>query len=137
MSGEISLKFPGGKKVDAEIKDFTIKTDQPIYQGGEGVSPAPFDLFLASIATCSGIYLLSFCQERGISTDELGLIMTKETDKERKMIKRLNIEIKLPHDFPRKYEKAVIKAVNQCSVKRHMLEPPEFQFNLIYQEAKR
>jgi len=132
MSKEIRLKFPGGKRVDAEMKGFTIKTDQPVYQGGEGSSPAPFDLFLASIATCAGIYLLSFCQNRNISTEDLGLIMTKEIDKDKKMIKRLNMEIQLPLDFPKKYEKAVVKSVNQCSVKRHMLEPPEFQLNLSY-----
>jgi len=113
MSREIILKFPGGKRVDAVMKGFTIKTDQPVYQGGEGSSPAPFDLFLASIATCAGIYLLSFCQNRNISTEDLGFIMTKEIDKDKKMIKRLNMEIQLPPDFPKKYEKAVVNAVNQ------------------------
>jgi ribosomal protein S12 methylthiotransferase accessory factor len=136
MSGEIKLRFPGGKRVDAEIKGFTIKTDQPVYQGGEGSSPAPFDFFLASIATCSGIYLLSFCQKRNISTQDLGLIMTREVDKNKKMIKTINMEIQLPHDFPKKYEKAVVSAINQCSVKRHMMEPPEFEFHLNYLKNK-
>jgi putative redox protein len=132
MSGEIKLKFPGGKRVDAEMKGFTIKTDQPIYQGGEGSEPAPFDLFLVSIATCSGIYLLSFCQSRGIPTKDLGFIMTKDIDKDKMMIKSLNMKISLPPDFPKKYEKAVINAINKCSVKRHLLEPPEFKFTFDY-----
>ncbi|MBD3414311.1 MAG: osmotically inducible protein C [Candidatus Aminicenantes bacterium] len=130
MNDEIKLTFPGGKRVNAEVKGFTIETDQPVYQGGEGSSPAPFDLFLASIATCSGIYLLSFCQSRKISTEELGLVMTKEIDKDKKMIKKIIIKIQLPPDFPKKYHRAVVSAVSQCSVKRHMVDPPEFQFML-------
>ena len=54
-------RFGGGLKVDAEYRGFTIKTDQPFHEGGEGRRPAPFDLFLASLATCAGFYVLAFC----------------------------------------------------------------------------
>jgi len=127
MEDEIKVTFPGGKKVDAEYKGFVIRTDQPVHQGGEGTAPAPFDLFLASIATCAGIYVLSFCQNRGISVDEAALTMRKEIDPRTKRISKLAIEIHLPEDFPEKYEQAVIKAVNGCAVKIHMQNPPEFE----------
>ena len=31
----IEVSFSGGKKVNAKFKNFTIKTDQPICDGGE------------------------------------------------------------------------------------------------------
>lgn len=127
MEDEMRVTFPGGKKVDAEYKGFVIRTDQPVHQGGEGTAPAPFDLFLASIATCAGIYVLSFCQKRGISVDEAALTMRKEIDPQTKRISKLAIEIHLPEDFPEKYEQAVIKAINGCAVKIHMQNPPEFE----------
>ena len=126
MGDEMKVIFPGGKKVDAEYRGFSIKTDQPVYQGGEGTAPAPFDLFLASIATCSGLYVLAFCQNRGISLENAYLTMRKEVDSQAKKISKLVIEIHLPGDFPEKYKRAVIKSVNSCAVKAHMENPPEF-----------
>lgn len=130
MDKEMIITFPGGQRVDAQYKGFLIKTDQPVYQGGEGSAPAPFDLFLVSIGTCAGIYVLSFCQNRSISTEDLSLTMTSERNPETKRIGRIRIGIQLPAEFPAKYTNAVIKAINGCSVKLHMENPPLFEVNV-------
>jgi ribosomal protein S12 methylthiotransferase accessory factor len=127
MDEEMKVIFPGGMRVDVEYKGFIIKTDQPVYQGGDGSYPAPFDLFLASIATCSGIYVLSFCQNRGIPLNDSALVMRTKRNLDTKMIDKIIIEIQLPPEFPDKYKKAVIKAVNTCSVKDHILKALEFE----------
>ena len=129
MNKEIKVTFPGGLRVDAEYKGRVIKTDQPVYQGGEGTAPAPFDLFLASIATCSGIYVLFFCQKRGIPIDNASVVMRTERNPEKKMIEKIVIDVHLPPEFPEKYKSAVLKAVDTCSVKAHMIDPPEFELN--------
>jgi ribosomal protein S12 methylthiotransferase accessory factor len=126
MNENIKVSFPGGKKVDAEYRGFVIKTDQPVSQGGEGTAPAPFDLFLASIATCAGYYVLAFNQSRGLSLENISLVLKKERNPETKRIEKIFIDINLPADFPEKYKSAVIKSVNSCAVKIHMLYPPEF-----------
>src|SRR5215471_4208280 len=59
---DIEVSFPGGKRVDAQVGEFAIRTDQPEALGGAGTAPTPYDLFLASLATCAGIYVLGFCQ---------------------------------------------------------------------------
>ena len=126
MNDEMKVYFPGGKKVDAEYKGFVIKTDQPVYQDGEGTAPAPFDLFLASIATCAGYYVLAFCQRRGLSFENISVVLNKERNPETKRIEKIFIHINLPSDFPEKYKTAVIKSVNSCAIKIHMHYPPEF-----------
>jgi ribosomal protein S12 methylthiotransferase accessory factor len=113
--------------VEAEYKGFVIKTDQPAYSGGEGSEPSPFDLFLASLATCAGYYVLTFCNKRGISTEKAAVVMRTSRNPETKMIEKISIEIQLPPEFPEKYKKAVIKAVDSCSVKIHILNPPAFE----------
>jgi len=129
MDKEITVTFPGGMRVDAEYKGRVIETDQPVYQGGEGTAPAPFDLFLASIATCSGFYVLAFCQKRGISTEKASVVMKTERNPESKMIEKISIEVQLPPEFPEKYKSAVLKAVDTCTVKAHIMNPPEFELN--------
>jgi len=127
MDREMKISFPGGLRVDAEYKGFVIKTDQPVYSGGDGSAPAPFDLFLASIATCAGYYVLAFCNKREIPTEKAAVVMKTRRNSETKRIEKISIEIQLPPEFPEKYKKAVIKAVDSCSVKAHILNPPVFE----------
>ncbi len=124
MDREMKISFPGGLRVDAEYKGFVIKTDQPVYSGGDGSAPAPFDLFLASIATCAGYYVLAFCNKREIPTEKAAVVIKTRRNPETKRIEKISIEIQLSPEFPEKYKKAVIKAVDGCTVKAHILNPP-------------
>jgi putative redox protein len=124
---EIKVTFPGGLRVDAEYKGFVIKTDQPVQHGGSGTAPAPFDLFLASIAACAGFYVVAFCRERDIPADKAGVVVRPEKDPVSKLIGKISIEIQLPGDFPERYKKAIIKAVDTCTVKLNILKAPAFE----------
>jgi ribosomal protein S12 methylthiotransferase accessory factor len=122
---EIVVTFGGGVKVDASLKGFTIKTDQPVKAGGDNSAPSPFDLFLASLATCAGYFVVAFCRERKLSVEGLSLRMTWTRNPETKLIGRVLVEILLPDGFPEKYRAAVVKAASQCTVKAHLADPPE------------
>jgi putative redox protein len=123
---EMEVVFPGGKKVDANYNGFTIKTDQPIRGGGDGSAPAPFDLFLASIGTCAGIYVLGFCQQRGIPTDGMKIVQRMEIDPIKRGIGGITLEIQVPANFPEQYKEAVIRSAELCAVKKYLQDPPEF-----------
>ena len=121
---EIQVTFPGGLRVDALYRGFTIQTDQPVYSGGQESAPAPFDLFLASLATCAGYYVLAFCRQRQIPTEGLALTMRTEKDAATKMIGRIAIDIALPNGFPERYKDAAVRAAEMCAVKAHLQKPP-------------
>jgi ribosomal protein S12 methylthiotransferase accessory factor len=122
----IEVKFPGGVKVDAHIEPFVISTDQSVKAGGEGSYPAPFSLFLASLATCAGYYVKAFCDSRHLETDGISLTMDTEYDQLNKMISKIIIKIIVPMNFPEKYDNALINAANVCAVKRHLSDKIEF-----------
>ncbi len=126
-TNEITIVFSDGLKVDAEFKGFLVKTDQPVHQGGGGTAPSPFDLFLASLATCAGFYALEFCQARKIPTRELAVSMGTERGAVSKMIDKVTIRVDLPPGFPEKYKEAIVKAIDHCAVKAHILRPPQFE----------
>lgn len=127
----MAVSFPGGKRVDAEVGGFTVRTDQPPHAGGGGTAPAPFDLFLASIATCAGIYVKGYCDARGIASDGLGLEMQVERDSEQRMVTRLALEIRLPEGFPEKHREGVVRAAELCAVKKHLLHPPAIEIHTV------
>jgi ribosomal protein S12 methylthiotransferase accessory factor len=126
MGKDMKVTFPGGTRVDASYRGYVIETDQPVYQGGGGSAPAPFDLFLASLATCAGWYVLSFCQQRNIPLDGASVVLETERDPQAKMISKIILNVNLPPEFPEKYKGAVVKAINLCAVKKHMEDPPSF-----------
>jgi len=125
---EMKITFPGGKKVNAEFDGAVIKTDQPASSGGEGSAPSPFEYFLASIGTCAGIYALSFCQERNISTEGMSISQQMEFTEVagKRRVSKVSLELTLPPGFPEKYRKAIVKAAELCSVKKAIFDPPEF-----------
>jgi ribosomal protein S12 methylthiotransferase accessory factor len=125
MAMEIS--FPGGKKVDAIFKGFTIKTDQSEKDDGEGSAPTPTFLFLASLGTCAGIYALNFCEKRKIDTEKLKLTLEFESDQKTHMIKKVKMRLALPPSFPEKYIPAIVRAMDLCYVKKHLHASPEFE----------
>mgnify|MGYP000871458913 FL=1 len=117
---DAKISFPGGLQVNAEYGPFTIVTNQ------DGTAPAPFTLFLASLGACAGIYALSFCKQRGLNHEGLEILQRTTSDPETHMITEVALEIKLPAEFPEKYRSAIVRAVDQCAVKKHLLQPPTF-----------
>ena len=124
---KIEIDFEGKKGVNANAKGFLIKTDQPVSAGGEGSAPEPFTLFMASIGTCAGIYVKSFCDQRGIPSNKIRLIQRSSYSREKGLVDKIDISIILPPEFPEKYKEAVIKAANLCAVKKHLADPPEIK----------
>lgn len=122
----MQISFPGGVSVAAQLDSFQVLTDQPVAAGGDGSAPSPYDLFLASIGTCAGFFALRFCQQRDLPTEGLGLSLDYRRHPETKALQQVDIKIKLPTGFPEKYRPAIIKATDQCAVKKALLEPPEF-----------
>ncbi len=124
---EISVDFPGGAQVDAHFGTFTVSTAQPQKYGGKNSAPAPFELFLAALATCAGYYVLEFCKARGIPTDGIRLLQRSERDEATKMVAKITLDIHLPAGFPQKYIPALVRAAESCAVKKHLENPPVFE----------
>jgi putative redox protein len=122
----MEITFEGGKIVTAHFRGFEVKTDQPVKNGGTETAPAPFDLFLASIGTCAGIYVKSFCDNRQIPTEGIKLIQHTVFSHETGLPVKLTIEIQLPPEFPEKYRSSVINVAELCKVKKSVASPPEF-----------
>jgi ribosomal protein S12 methylthiotransferase accessory factor len=128
---DMEVYFPGNKKVYARYKGFTVETDQPIEEGGDNSAPTPSDLFLLSVGTCAGFYVLRFLQQRGLSTERAGVVLRREVDQTSHLTTKICLEIKLPPDFPQKYRDAVIRAAETCAVKRALENPPVFETSAV------
>jgi putative redox protein len=130
---EMMIDFPGGARVDAHFGSFTIQTDQP----PTATAPTPFATFLASLGTCAGIYVLSFCQQRGLPTDGVRIVQRMHTDPLSGMVGKIDLEIQAPADFPDKYLPSLVRAAELCAVKKHFENPPKFDiYTRVVETAK-
>jgi len=122
----MEIVFPGNKRVNSVYKGFTVETDQPKNEGGDGTAPEPFDLFLSAIGTCAGVYVAYFCDERGIDTSNIKMTLEFDRDEKKHLIEAVHIHLDLPQNFPSKYKSAVIRSAELCTVKRNIVDPPKF-----------
>ena len=124
---EMIIDFPGGARVDAHFDSYTVHTDQPPQSGGEGSAPSPFAMFLSSIGTCAGIYVLGFCKQRGLPTDGIRIVQRVHNNPMSGRVGKIDLEIQVPPSFPQKYHDALIKSADLCAVKKHLENPPRFE----------
>ena len=120
---EMIIDFPGGSRVDAHFGKFTVATDQPPVAS----APTPFAVFLSSIGTCAGIYVLGFCQQRGIPTDGVRIVQRVYSNPLTHMVDKIDLEIQVPNSFPDKYRDSLIRSAELCAVKKHLENPPAFE----------
>ena len=122
---QMIIDFPGGARVDAHFGDFTVPTDQPS-KTAPGSAPSPFDMFLASIGTCAGFYVLNFCLQRGLPAEGIRIMERTHRSQETGLVERIELEIQVPPSFPEKYHSALVNSAELCAVKKHLEHPPKF-----------
>jgi ribosomal protein S12 methylthiotransferase accessory factor len=124
---DMIIDFPEGARVDAHYGPYTIMTDQPPAGGGKGEAPTPFALFLASLGTCAGIYVLGFCRQRGLPTEGVRIVQRMHRSMQTGLIGQVDLEIQVPPDFPEKYHESLVRSAQLCAVKKHLEHSPEFE----------
>ena len=128
---DLTITFPGGKRVNATLGARVIPTAQPLDNGGEDTAPAPFALFLASIGTCAGIYVLGFCQARGLDATGVRIEQTLEFDPKSHALSKVQLDILVPETFPAKYHEALVRAADGCAVKKAIQAQPKFEVRTV------
>ena len=120
---EMIIDFPGEARVDAHFGAFTVATDQPPVAS----APSPFEIFLASIGTCAGIYVLGFCRQRNLPTEGIRIVERINHSPSTGMVETIGLEIQVPAGFPEKFRDALIRSAELCAVKKHLENPPRFE----------
>ena len=129
MSQSLRVTLAGGFRVVAQIGSHELPTDQSPANGGDGYAPEPYDLFLSSIGTCAGAYVVAFCKQRELDYEGITITQRWERDENRRLSK-VSLELELPAEFPDKYRSAVLRAMDMCSVKKALSDPPELESKL-------
>ena len=115
----MKITFEGNKKVKVHVKNFDIMTDQSKEHGGDSSAPTPIDLFLASLGSCSGVFVLNFLKQHNLP-ETVYLPLEPECNINEYVIDKIKVFIHVPPDFPAKYENALVEGAKRCLVARHV-----------------
>ena len=126
---QADVEFAGGLKVNSKVRHHLILTDQATRAGGEDSAPAPYELFVASLATCAGLYVQRFCEQRELSMEGLGVSVVAAAGPDGRV--QFTTEITVPAGFPEKYHDAVARAAASCAVKKTIMSQPEMRINVV------
>jgi ribosomal protein S12 methylthiotransferase accessory factor len=132
---ELKVTLEQGKKVSTRVGEHVITTDQPSKYGGDDSAPAPYDLFLASIATCAGFYVRSYCDTKGIDPTGIDLTLSLTTDAKTKRVTGFVTTINIPASIPADVHAALRRAAAQCAVKKTIMGQPEFIVETVVRDA--
>jgi ribosomal protein S12 methylthiotransferase accessory factor len=75
--------------------------------------------------------MAGFCQKRNIPYDGISLSQSWDREEKTNRLTNVRISIEVPEDFPEKYRDALVRVANQCTVKKTLENPPEFQVETI------
>ena len=125
----VSVEYKDGKKQDVKLGKYIVSTDQMEEEGGDETAPSPFQLFVMSLAACAAYYVREFCTSRDLSTDGIKVTQMIDMDWQKKALRFVKITVELPESFPEKYRDAVVRAAQQCSVKKAISQMPEIEIS--------
>jgi ribosomal protein S12 methylthiotransferase accessory factor len=129
-ASEILVTLPGGRRVDARLGAHLVRTDQPVEGGGEDTAPSPFELFLAAIGTCAGVFVQGFCAKRGLPTDGIRILERPRYGEDGTLV-GIDLDIEVPPSFPERYRDALVRVADQCSVKKAIQAQPRFEVRTV------
>ena len=133
MDMDLEIKFLEDRRVEAHYLGNKVLCDTSEKEGGLGEMPTPGAYFLISLATCTSLYVQGFCANREIPTKDIIMKQFMTWSEDGHKLERIDTEIKLPPDFPAKYEKAIKRVADMCFVKKTILDPPEMELTVGWQ----
>ena len=125
------IKYIGGMKFEAKNRSHSVIIDQPQASGGEDKGLTPPELFVDSLGSCIGVYVLGFCKNTGLNPEGMKIYLDweKSADKPSR-IKSIKAKIELPKADVGARKAALLKVAESCLIHETIKHQPEITIEL-------
>ena len=107
---------------------FTIESDQPAPIGADR-APSPYDVFLASLAGCTGYFAQRYCRKWNLPHEGIEVHL-QPVFGEKHRLETVRMTLKVPPEFPREHLEGLKRNASHCSVKKAFESPPAFTLDI-------
>ena len=126
---EMIVKHKGGMKLVVDTGRHKIVSDQPD-KGGKDEAPTPPELFIASPATCAGVYAIFYCQRHKIPYEGLEIKTKWEKEQSPLRIGSVLMRISLPDGCPDEHKEKLHSMMEKCMVHNSLKIPPMVEIEI-------
>ena len=126
------VRYVSGKKFIARNRAHTVTIDLPEGFGGKDEGPTPPEIFMDSLASCVGVYVVGYCNRAGLNTE--GLTISVDWKKELKekpyYIKKIDVKIALPNAEVGSRKEELLSIANSCLIHETLERKPQVNIEL-------
>ena len=128
---EMVLDYKGGFEFTASSRGHSVTIDLPPAMKGEDKGMTPPELFVASLASCVGMYVLFYCNGQNLPTEGMKIIANYEDSPEKPArIGKITLEICIPAGVPEEHRGPLMQMAHQCKVHNSICTAPEIEMAL-------
>ena len=118
------------------VRDYVIQVDQPMPAAAGETGPTPVELFVAALAACVAHYACRHLRKEGLPY--IGLEVGARhvlTGIPPQRISRLTLTVRPPSALREDEADGMIAAIEDCTITRSLLEPPDLEVRLADETA--
>ena len=131
----MKVAYRGGKKFLVACRGQQLTVDQPANKEGTDAGMTPPELFIASIATCMGVYVVNYCKNANINANDMTLSISWEQANDPARVSSITVDIDMPKISTHERDNAIVKVAEHCLVHNSITAPPQITINLVSHNA--
>lgn len=125
----LKVKYLGGFKFLLNCRGHRAVSDQPVSQGGGDEGMMPPEIFAGALGACIGVYVVNFCKNHGIPTDNMEIKVSWRKCENPKRIGEMDVKILLPN-LDERFRKPILKVAESCLIHRTIQNSPQVSIDL-------
>jgi uncharacterized OsmC-like protein len=122
---KMSVKYLEGRSFEASVRNHKFNIDLPLAARGSDTGPTPPELFVASLASCVGMYLVFYCEKAKM--DPAGIKIEADYEKTVDRIEKISVEFSLPSAKSEEEREGALEWAEKCLVHNTILHKPEIK----------
>jgi uncharacterized OsmC-like protein len=127
----MKVKHEGGMSSSINVRNHTVMVDVPEEMGGQDRGPTPVDLLAGSLGSCVAFYLARWCQQAGVPYEGFEIDVDYVHDREAHCVPVLGIKVRMPAQFPKEREDALLKVAQSCTVHNTLCALPQITIEVV------
>jgi uncharacterized OsmC-like protein len=132
----IEVRPMGGDRYEIDVRGHRVLVDQPRTEGGTDAGPTPTELFVASVAACTGHYAGRFLARHGVPADGLGVSCSFDLAADRPArVGSIDLTLDMPAALPEESVERLRAVVEHCTVKNSLVQAPAVHLQLTRPEV--
>ena len=126
---KLTVNYLEGRSFEASVRNHKFRIALPLTARGKDTGPTPPELFIASLASCVGMYLVFYCEKAKL--DPAGIKIETNYEKTADRIVKISVEFSLPSAQSEKERREALIWAEKCLIHNTINHKPEIKISFL------